>query len=77
MQSAESRRELDEPLRAILAFAEKLALLPAEMSAADVMTLRGHGLSDEAILHVVQIVAYFSFVNRLADGLGVKLETPG
>ena len=38
-------------------------------------TLRLQGLDDEAILHATQIVAYFNFVNRLALGLGVQLET--
>jgi alkylhydroperoxidase family enzyme len=41
---------------------------------ADVDRLREHGLSDEAILHAVEVIAYFAFVNRLADGLGVQLE---
>jgi hypothetical protein len=35
---------------------------------------REAGFSDEAVLHAVEIVAYFAFVNRLADGLGVELE---
>ncbi len=40
----------------------------------DVAPLRAAGLGDEAILHVCEVVAYFNFVNRLADGLGVTLE---
>ena len=36
--------------------------------------LRDAGLDDRAILDLVQVIAYFNFVNRLADGLGVELE---
>lgn len=37
--------------------------------------LREENLSDEAILDIVQIVAYFNFVNRIVLGLGVPLES--
>lgn len=44
------------------------------MEEEDVEELRGAGLDDEAILHLVEVVSYFNFVNRMADGLGVSLE---
>lgn len=40
----------------------------------DVGALRSAGLSDAEILDVCQVAAYYNFVNRLADGLGVELE---
>lgn len=46
------------------------------MERADLVPLREAGLEDRAILEVVEITAYFNFVNRLADGLGVSLEVP-
>jgi len=45
------------------------------MVAADVMRLRERGFSDSAILDINQITGYFAYVNRLADGLGVELES--
>lgn len=36
--------------------------------------MREAGLDDRGILEVAQVTAYFAFVNRLADGLGVSLE---
>jgi len=36
--------------------------------------LRAAGFDDAAILRATEITAYFNFVNRLADGLGVELE---
>lgn len=61
-------------LRALLAYGEKLTREPEAMEEADLRRLRDAGWSDEAILHACEVVAYFNFVNRTADGLGVTLE---
>ena len=45
------------------------------MIEADVHELRGAGFEDADILDINQITGYFAFVNRLADGLGVELES--
>lgn len=60
--------------RAMLDYAHKLTLTPWDMTEADVQTLRNHGFSDRAILDINQITAYYAYVNRIADGLGVPLE---
>ena len=60
--------------RALCAHAEKLTLAPGEVSLADVDGLRAHGFTDEAIHDAVQVVAYFNYINRVADGLGTDLE---
>ena len=44
------------------------------MQPSDVETLRRQGFTDLAIHDVVQVVAYFNYINRIADGLGVDLE---
>ena len=44
------------------------------MEAADVEALRVAGFSDVGILDIVQVVGYYAYVNRLADGLGVELD---
>ena len=58
----------------MLAYAEKLTRTPAAISSGDVTVLRHAGFSDAAILDICQVTAYFAFVNRLADGLGVPIE---
>ena len=60
--------------RAILDYAVKLTLRPSEMQSSDVEGLRDAGLSDGEILDVCQVISYYNYVNRLADGLGVDLE---
>jgi len=47
---------------------------PAEVSQADVDALRAAGFDDRGIHDICTITAYFAFVNRIADGLGVEME---
>ena len=62
--------------RAMLDFAVKLAREPRSMSRDDVETLRAAGFDDTAIHDIVQITGFFSYYNRLADGLGIDPEPP-
>jgi uncharacterized peroxidase-related enzyme len=59
---------------ALVRYADALTLRPASMTRADVEALRAQGLDDLAIHDTCSIVAYYAFVNRIADGLGVDLE---
>ena len=47
---------------------------PSTIARDDIDALRAEGLDDRAIHDACAIVAYFAFVNRIADGLGVELE---
>ena len=55
-------------------YAVKLTLTPGEMTEADVTRLREHGFSDPAIHIAVQVIGYFNYINRIADGLNVEPE---
>jgi alkylhydroperoxidase family enzyme len=44
------------------------------VTAEDIELLRREGLPDEAIHDAAQVIAYFNYINRVADGLGVDLE---
>ena len=59
----------------MLDYATKLTRTPWEMCQADVEQLRAAGFDDRAILDIAQVVAYYAYVNRIADGLGVSLES--
>lgn len=60
--------------RALCAYAEKLALHPRDMRERDVAALRAAGFGDRAIHDAAQVASWFSYINRIADGLGVDLE---
>lgn len=66
--------DIDPPTRALLDLCVKLTLTPAAMTKTDVEELRSHGFTDEAIHDAVQVAAYFNYINRVCDGLGVDLE---
>lgn len=59
---------------ALLDYADALTLTPAAVRRRHIERLRDEGLDDRAIHDACAIVAYFAFVNRIADGLGVELE---
>jgi uncharacterized peroxidase-related enzyme len=57
-----------------MGFAEKTTRTPWAMRPGDLDALRLHGFSDEAISDAVQVIAYFNYINRVADALGVDPE---
>lgn len=61
--------------RAMLGYALKLTQRPQDIDRVDVEALRQQGFDDRAIHDICAIAAYFAFVNRIADGLGVELES--
>ena len=65
---------LPEHTLAALSLAEKLTLTPDQMTQEDIQGLRGYGYSDEDIHDIVQIAAFFNYINRLAGALGVPPE---
>ena len=56
---------------AMLNYAAKLTSRPSDMIESDLIKLRDNGFNDRAILDINQIISYFAYVNRVADGLGV------
>ena len=58
----------------MLGFAVKLTETPVATSDADVDSLRQADFSDRDILDIVEVVAYYAYANRIADGLGLETE---
>ncbi|MBA3240995.1 MAG: peroxidase [Acidobacteria bacterium] len=75
LQSDFRSAQINERDRAMLEYAVKLTLEPWNMAKADVEKLQQQNFPDAEILDINQITGYFAFVNRLADGLGVELES--
>ncbi len=65
---------LDGKHRALLAYAAKLTASPSRCARSDVEAMRAAGASDLEIHATVQVAAYFNYINRVADGLGVDRE---
>ncbi len=65
---------LDAKRLAMLRYATKLTQRPEDMVRGDVAALTDVGFSDADILAIAEVTAYYAFVNRIADGLGVELE---
>ncbi len=61
-------------MRALCDFAATLTRESATVTAADIEALRALGLDDPGIHDAIQVVAYFNYVNRVADAVGVEDE---
>lgn len=58
----------------MLSYCEKLTTRPSDITEEDIARLKKFGFSDEQILEMNMITAYFNFVNRIALGLGVEFN---
>lgn len=65
---------LAPPEAALCAYADKLTRTPGAMTAADVAALRAAGFDDAGVHDAAQVIGYFCYINRIADGLGIDLE---
>ena len=60
--------------RALCNFAVRLTRHQNEIDARELDTLRNHGLDDRAIHDATQVIVYFNYIARVADGPGVEPE---
>ena len=58
-------------LDAVAAHAVKLTTEPSTISADDIDGLRSVGLGDLEVLDLNNVVAYYNYINRVANGLGL------
>jgi uncharacterized peroxidase-related enzyme len=68
------KADLSPRERALCDFAVKLTHLAAEVDDRDIDTLRAHGLTDTDVSDAIQVIAYFNYVTRVADGVGIDDE---
>ena len=66
--------DLPAPVLALCEYAVRLTHTPAAVSSADVDELRRHGWDDQAIHDAIQVIAYFNYINRVAEGVGIGPE---
>ena len=77
MAEAQAGRSDDPRTAAVLAFAVKVVRDRAQISDADVASLREQGLDDEAIVEVIAHIALNLFTNYLNVALDVPVDFPG
>ena len=77
LKSDATEAKVDSADQALLAYAVKLTQAPASIVADDVERMKAQGFDDRAIHDAACCVSYFAFVNRIADGLGVQVESEG
>jgi alkylhydroperoxidase family enzyme len=64
------------PLRATLAFLERLNRVPDDVQAADVAALRTAGVGRDAIRDAIYVCALFNVIDRVADALAFDVPSP-
>ena len=47
---------------------------PGEITQLDYIELQKNNFDDKAISEIVQVISYFNYINRVADGLGLEPE---
>ena len=47
---------------------------PGEITQIDYKELQKNNFDDKAISEIVQVISYFNYINRVADGLGLEPE---
>lgn len=65
---------LEDRRQEMLRYAVTLTVTPSKVTQQDVASLRRAGFSDLDVLHIAEVVAYYAYANRIADGLGIPLE---
>jgi alkylhydroperoxidase family enzyme len=66
--------DFDAADTALCDYAVQLTLNPGGVGQLEIESLREVRWSDEQITIAVQVIGYFNYINRIADGLGVDLE---
>jgi uncharacterized peroxidase-related enzyme len=65
---------LTDAEKVLCAYAIKLTEMPWTMNQAEVETLHAAGWNDKDIHDATQVIAYFNYINRVADALGVEVD---
>ncbi|MBN4056646.1 MAG: peroxidase [Alkaliphilus sp.] len=69
-----TKADITKKEKLMLYYAKKLTEDTSSIKERDVVALRNIGFTDRDIFDINQVVSYFNYVNRIADGLGVRLE---
>jgi uncharacterized peroxidase-related enzyme len=65
---------VDEKMKPILHYTQKLTKLPAHIRYADAQAIYEAGWGERALYDAIQICALFNFMNRIIEGTGVSFD---
>lgn len=65
---------IDERIKPVLSYVRMLTLAPGRVTKSDVTALYDAGWDDTAVSHAALVCAFFSFMNRWVDGLGIEAD---
>lgn len=61
-------------MRVLCELAEQLTLRPGSIGEAEIERVRAEGWDDAAIHDAIQVISYFNYINRVAEGVGIEDE---
>ena len=64
---------IDDKLKAMLGYLEKLTLCPEDIQPADVAALAAVGIEKQAMLEAIYVCALFNVIDRIADALNFEI----
>ena len=59
----------------VFAYAKALTLTPGSATDASIAALRSADWSDDAVMQITSVTAFFNFINRVVNGLGLQGDT--
>ena len=61
---------IDERLRAMLGYLEKLTLAPESLTPVDAAAVRAAGVGEQGMVDAIYVCVLFNMIDRIADALG-------
>jgi uncharacterized peroxidase-related enzyme len=74
LENPEGSDLIDEKAKALLKLAAKMTKESHKVTAEDIETLRGKDFSDDVILEAIHVIAFFNYLDRMADATGAPVE---
>ena len=65
---------IDEKTKSLMRLADKMTRESYKITPEDIESLRILGFSDEMILESIHVIAFFNYLDRMADATGAPVE---
>lgn len=66
--------DVDDTMKPVLAYVQKLTLTPSRITQADVDAVFAAGWNDQAFHHATSICGLFNYYNRILEGYGIRMD---